>query len=135
MTRLVQNRTRSGEEVAYHIRQSDTDLRDARCLGLSVARRFCFAYEAARHAATACFEEMNVDHRDDLEAFAIIAAVLNLNEPAAGTSSNVVRPHRAQMRAIYEGVTPIYMSAVDQVLHWAHIVVAAVRRFFEGRPA
>jgi hypothetical protein len=45
--------------------------------GLSVARRFCFTYEAARHAATACLGEMNVDNRDDLEAFAIIGAVLN----------------------------------------------------------
>jgi hypothetical protein len=121
----------SRQEVAYRMSQSDTDLRDAYCLCLSAARRFSCTYVAATHAAAACLGELNVDHRDDLESFAIIAAVLNLEESAAGTSANMVRLYRAQMRAFYDGASPVDISAVDQALDWAQIVVAAVQSFFE----
>jgi hypothetical protein len=125
----------SRQEVAYRCGQSDTDLRDARCPGLSANLRLCCAYEGARHAAIACLGELNVDHRDDLELFVTFAATLNLTEAAGAPSVTMVRLYRAQMRAIYDGVIPADTSTVEEVLRWAHAVSKRPRMAHDNHAA
>ena len=95
--RHVQNRAMSRQEMAFSMNHSNKDLRHAYCGGLYAARRFSCA-NAARYAAVACSDELNVDHRNDLESLAIIAVVLDLDLPVAGSCANMVRLHQAQMR-------------------------------------
>jgi hypothetical protein len=104
--------------VTFHIRQSEADLRDTYCDGVSAARRFRIAFESALHAATAGLGELNLDHRDDLEPFATIAAILHLDE--SGASAHMPRLYQAQMRSSYDGASPVDLPDADRSLQWAH---------------
>ncbi len=124
---LVQNRAMSLKEVSARLRESEIDLHDAGCPGLSPGRQLAFAYEGARQAAVACLGELGINHRNDLEIFEAVCEVLNLGEAAFREFASFAKQYSKYTRRNHDGI-PVSADAAALMLTWAKAVVNAIRQ-------
>ena len=124
--RLVQNRAMSIKEVAARLTESEIDLHDAGCPGLSPGRQLAFAYEGARQAAVACLGELNIDHRNDFELFASVCEVLNLGEESSREAASFTKQCNTYARTRHGGL-PVSADAAARMLMWAQAIARAIR--------
>jgi hypothetical protein len=130
--RLVQNRAMSIKEVAARLTESEIDLHDAGCPGLSPGRQLAFAYEGARQAAVACLGELNIDLRNDLEIFAAVCEALNLGVESSREAASFTKQYNTYARTGHGGL-PVSADAAARMLMWAQAIAHAIRQHLARR--